>query len=129
MRYAARALGWAAKIVANLDCMDLAAFLGLNRKDDFLGVEAEEPGLLIAVNPFPEKKHLESSHWITAIARSAASKWTGRANLLDLHPVYRWPIIDIVAEATRGQPSSEHLDPDSYLRSATTVKQRRQKSS
>ncbi len=88
--------------------------MGLNRYDDFLGVEAEEPGLLIAVNPFPEKKHLESSHWITAIAQSAASKWTGRANLLDPHPVYRWPVIDIVAEATRGQPSSEHLDPDPY---------------
>jgi SagB-type dehydrogenase family enzyme len=95
LRYAAGALGWSARIVEGLASEALAAMLGLDREADFAGVEAEEPELLLALAPAGEP---------TAAPPAFRGPWTGRANRLDPHPLYRWPVIDEAAQATRGGP-------------------------
>jgi SagB-type dehydrogenase family enzyme len=94
LRYAAATLGWRATLVEGLDREALAKLLGLDRPEDFSGVEQEEPDLLIRIAPDADAS--------PPPAWPDASQWHGRANLLDPHPMYRWPAIDVIATATRG---------------------------
>ncbi len=98
VRYAAGALGWNATVVENITSAELAAVLGLDRSDDFANAEKEDPDVLIAIEPYP------AGGMDKAMPRRAAAPqgpWTGNANLLDRHPMYRWPVIDQVMAATR----------------------------
>ncbi|MFG1394513.1 SagB/ThcOx family dehydrogenase [Xanthobacter agilis] len=95
-RYAAAALGWRAQLVRGLDSAALAALLGLDRAEDFPGAEREEPELLIAIDADPGAAFVADA--LPALDRA---HWTGTANVLDRHPMYRWPVIDEVARATR----------------------------
>lgn len=95
LRYAAAALGWQLQAVA-CSTAQLAALLGLDRDADFGKAEREEPDVLFALRP----GHTTSTYkhpfdWPTP------SQWQGTANQLDRHPMYRWPVIDAVAAATR----------------------------
>jgi SagB-type dehydrogenase family enzyme len=95
LRYGAGVLGWSAHILEGCSGPHLAALLGLDRAGDFAGVEQEEPELLLALTrdrrpPGPPP--------------ALDGPWRGRASRLDPHPLYRWPVIDAVAEATRGEP-------------------------
>jgi nitroreductase len=100
IRYAAGALGWGARLLAHLDSAELGSLMGLDRADDFPGVEQEDADLLVAINPYPTAD-LTLEGW-----ESSTGQWTGRANLLDPHPIYRWPVIDDVSAATRGSSIS-----------------------
>lgn len=95
LRYAAAALGWRVRGVEGLGSAGLAAMLGLDRRGDFLGVEEEEPELLLELladtDPSPAAPDF-------AVPPEA---WRGQANRLDPHPMYHWPVIDEVAEASR----------------------------
>ena len=93
--YAAAALGFSARLIDGLDSAAIAQALGLDRKSDFLRAEAEEPDLLLEI--FPTADHGEA-----APPNLSEGVWTGQANLLDRHPMYRWPIIDEAAAATKG---------------------------
>jgi len=93
--YAAAALGFSARLIDGLDSAAIAQALGLDRKADFLRAEAEEPDLLLEI--FPTAEHGEAAPPILA-----EGVWTGQANLLDRHPMYRWPIIDEAAAVTKG---------------------------
>ncbi|WP_238120316.1 MULTISPECIES: SagB/ThcOx family dehydrogenase [unclassified Xanthobacter] len=93
-RYAAAALGWRVRLVEDLDSAGLAALLGLDRAADFAGAEREEPELLLAVDVAP-------GEGVTVpLPTLLAEGWVGAANVLDRHPMYRWPVIDEVARAT-----------------------------
>ena len=94
--YAARALGWTAEMVAGISSSELAAVLGLDRSDDFAGAEREDADLLIAISPGSNEPAVAPG-WTPD-----RGVWTGRANMLDRHPMYRWPIIDEVSQATQG---------------------------
>jgi len=96
-RYAAAALGWRAHLVDSLDSAGLAALMGLDRADDFKGAEREEPELLIAIDADPGAPFLAA-----ALPPLDAASWAGAANVLDRHPMYRWPVIDEVARVTHG---------------------------
>lgn len=90
LRYAAAVLGWRACCVPGLAPAALAALLGLDRDADFTGgAEREEPEALVAL------------HDAGAPPAWTAGDWRGRASRLDAHPMYRWPVIDQVAAATR----------------------------
>ena len=89
IRYAAGVLGWTAKVVSQIGNCELQALMGLDRDDDFAGVEREDPDVLIAVGP-------ESG----LPAPWPMDRWTGKANRLDRHPMYHWPVIDQVSSAT-----------------------------
>lgn len=90
--YAAALLGWRPRLLA-CGPAQVAATLGLDRADDFAGVEAEEPDVLLAI---------ELPGSATAAPPQAWGEWSGAPSLLDPKPMYRWPVIDEVAEATRG---------------------------
>lgn len=93
LRFAAAALGWTAQVVPGLDGKTLSALMGLDRAGDFAGVEREDAEVLLAIGP-PYRPATAPPVGL------AAGAWTGRANRLDPHPLYRWPIIDEVSRAT-----------------------------
>jgi len=129
VRFAAAVLGWQAVRVPGLSHAQLAAAMGLDRDADFGLAEREEPEMLIALRPM---RAGEGSGWarvgdmvvglsMTAVdahanaprpgltatpAWPAGTVWHGQANRLDAHPMYRWPVIDEVARASRAQPDS-----------------------
>jgi nitrogenase-associated protein len=103
LAYAAEALGWSARLVEGISSGDIARRLGLDRDPDFGRSEREEPDLLVEI--FPGR-----AGDITA-PPLAEGFWAGQANRLDRHPMYRWPIIDEVAQATLGAGSGNFSAP------------------
>jgi nitroreductase len=98
IRYAAGVLGWRARLVDSMDNAALAAAMGLDRAADFAGVEPEHADLLIAIEPQAVAESGQAADGPRAPA--ASDHWIGRANRLDSHPLYRWPVIDEVSAAT-----------------------------
>lgn len=98
--YAAAALGWRAQWVDGLDSAQIAALLGLDRDDDFGRAEREDPDALLQIFPAAASGDAKAP-------APKAGLWTGVANRLDRHPMYRWPVIDEVAEATLGALAPE----------------------
>ncbi len=91
--YAAALFGWRPRLV-ELDHDALAHCLGTDRAEDFIGVEAEEPEVMVAIHvPEGEAAPLPPLEW---------DEWSGVPSLLDPKPMYQWPVIDEVAVATRG---------------------------
>ena len=98
LRYAAAALGWQARVVPGVPHAELAALLGLDRDADFGRAEREEPELLIQLGVALPGAAAQPPAW------PEATTWHGQASRLDAHPMYRWPVIDEVMQATR-QPA------------------------
>jgi SagB-type dehydrogenase family enzyme len=96
LRYAAAALGWRLRWLGGIGSADLAAGLGLDRRGDFSGAEAEEPELLLELIADASAPAADLPD-LLAVEKT----WSGRANVLDRHPMYHWPVIDEIAEATR----------------------------
>lgn len=105
VRYGAAALGWRARVVEGLSHVDVAALLGLDRDADFGRAEREEPELLIELRLEPDAAQEPACNAVWAAqcppAWADATVWQGQASRLDAHPMYRWPVIDEVARATR----------------------------
>jgi SagB-type dehydrogenase family enzyme len=89
--YAAALHGWRPRLL-NIGSAEVARCLGLDRAADFIGVEGEEPEVILALEVRTGDLSPDWQHW------------AGNPSLLDAHPVYQWPVIDEVAEATRGTP-------------------------
>lgn len=104
LRYAAGALGWRASLVEDLGGTELAALMGLDRTEAFAGVESEDPELLIAIDTVASTSPA-ADHDIPSAWTGEGHQWAGHANLLDPHPLYRWPVIGQVSHATQGQDS------------------------
>ena len=101
LRYAAATLGWRLHIADNFNQQQMAQWLGLDRDKDFVGAEHEEAELLLEIS-------ISQPYDVAAlsnISESAQTHWYGQANILDPHPMYRWPVIDKVTQASR-KPSS-----------------------
>jgi SagB-type dehydrogenase family enzyme len=97
LRYAAASLGWNAEVDSACGSAELAAWLGLDRDGDYRGAEREDPELLLALGPGTLKPF---APW-----HDTELEWFGQANLLDPHPMYRWPVIDEVARASVKPPT------------------------
>ncbi|CAN5373413.1 SagB/ThcOx family dehydrogenase [soil metagenome] len=100
LRYAAGTLGWNARLVEGVESADLAAWMGLDRIEAFSGAEPEDADLVIAIGP-AEDIHATAKD-LPPRGENDGNPWTGHANLLDPHPLYRWPVIGQVSEATQG---------------------------
>ncbi|MDD4912783.1 MAG: nitroreductase family protein [Sideroxydans sp.] len=97
--YAAALHGWKPRIL-NSDSAMTARCLGVDRAADFEGVEAEEAEVILM---------LEAD--ATGIPHSW-KEWAGKPNLLDVRPLYQWPVIEEVAVATRGKlPAADETSP------------------
>jgi SagB-type dehydrogenase family enzyme len=113
LRYAAGALGWRARIVENIGCAELAALMGLDRAEEFSGVEPEDSDLLIAIDPHPENDQSREENGTPGAWKAETSQWAGHANRLDPRPIYHWPVINQVSLATRGAfVGTEDEDPN-----------------
>ncbi|MCW2284349.1 SagB-type dehydrogenase family enzyme [Rhodoblastus acidophilus] len=93
LAYAANTLGFSAKMVENLDSAPLSRLLGLDRAEDFGRAEREDADALIEIF---EREGAPSA------PADKIGLWSGAANLLDARPMYRWPVIDDVVQATLG---------------------------
>lgn len=99
LRYAAALLGWPAAEQRQADTATLARWLGLDRAEDFAAgrvayTEREEAEILLSLLPGEV-----DCGWLENACSSA--EWYGTASAIDRHPMYRWPVIDEVATATR----------------------------
>lgn len=108
LRYAAGTLGWSARLVETIGYSELRALMGLDRADEFAGVEPEDCDLLVAIDFDPKSDNSSAEPKTPSPWEPLATHWMGRANLLDPHPIYRWPVIDQVSLATQGTVV-EHL--------------------
>ncbi len=104
LRYAAAVLGWTLAEQSQVGSATLARLAGVDRSADFpfrrqAETEREEAEILLkvgaggtAIAPWPVAG-------LQALADGAT--WQGVASMVDRHPMYRWPVIDEVAMATR----------------------------
>ncbi|MFZ3139161.1 nitroreductase family protein [Polaromonas sp.] len=133
LRYAAAVLGWRMQEVA-LSHAEIAGLLGLDRTEDFANAEREEPEavfelLLAPTIPTMPETPAEPANWLSGAA------WCGQANRLDRRPMYRWPVIDAVAQASRRSLrqavaplpalAPRRLLPDTRVAAATLIRSRR----
>lgn len=78
LRYAAGVLGWQVHLLEDLGDAEVAALLGLDRKEDFAAAESEVPDLVCAVGPDPNPTVSPEP----MLAALAAGQWYGQANVL-----------------------------------------------
>lgn len=102
---AAALLGWSLAPAGILH-HDLTRLCGLDRPTDFPGgkrsrpdTEGEEAESTYSIGFFPDQPTFDPAPWLNACA---AARWSGPASTIDAHPFYRWPVIDNVIAATRG---------------------------
>jgi SagB-type dehydrogenase family enzyme len=95
---AASMLGWRTELLPTWSHQAIAALLGLNRDDDFVDAEREEPGCLLVVTAgrVPDGLSSGSDDLLAAIG---SGRWSGRASQLSEDHV-QWTFIDDVARAT-----------------------------
>jgi SagB-type dehydrogenase family enzyme len=99
LRYAAAVLGWKLTMREGLSSQDAAALLGLDRKDDFAGgAEKEAPDIVLKVEIGTQVTPLSQTDH--GFAADGLSQWSGRANVLDRRPMYKWPVIEEASVAT-----------------------------
>ena len=95
---AAGLLGWRAMLLPSWSHRVIAAATGIDREQDFIEAEREEPGCIIAVTvgePFDCSQET-AGQFVDAVARA---QWSGRASQLSEDHV-SWSFIDEVARAT-----------------------------
>lgn len=95
LRYAAALLGWRVRELG-LGHDEQAALMGLDRAGDFQNAEGEEAEAVFELC----FDAINTPLWDPPALLAGAS-WIGQANRLDAHPMYRWPVIDAVAQASR----------------------------
>jgi len=123
LRYAAGVLGWGVTLVEDVDSAELAAMMGIDRSGDFSGAECEDADLLIAIAATPGAGPA-AEHCPPFARQGSENRWAGRANLLDPHPLYRWPAIEQVSQATRGRSTGSPFEFPDYPPRRSTDKVR-----
>lgn len=109
LRYAAAVLGWTLVWRDDATGAQLAHWLGLDRGQDFgaagCTAEREDPEWLVELRPHPSTLASPTARpgdaWRPGGTWSDATVWQGQASRLDPRPMYRWPVIDDVAAASR----------------------------
>ena len=104
LHYAATALGWAVSEQPQIGNATLARLCGIDRSAEFPAslypeTEREEAELMLKVGAGDTATGALNAAELQAL--SAAAQWYGSASGIDRHPMYRWPLIEEVAAATR----------------------------
>lgn len=107
-------LGWHVEWLAGTSDDPLRTLLGLNREQDYIDAEREEPDLIAAVitsqNHDVEKGAVWSKTWWLgdeALHAIGQANWTGRANRLSAEHV-QWDVVDAVVSAC--QEPNQNVD-------------------
>ena len=104
LRISAAALGWRLMLLDGVSNSTLSSLLGLDRDEDFATAEREEAELLVLIAAdFPASLPTDSK---PLTANGGGVLWQGRANALSPEHSVEWPVIDVVAQATRRCESS-----------------------
>ena len=107
IRISAALAGLGARILPDWSHADIASLTGIDRDDDFVDAEREEPGCLLEIGPMGSRQS-------SGVSRAAlldavrTGVWTGHANQLSEDHV-EWTFIDEIAAATRDAGRS--IDP------------------
>src|SRR5262249_7072785 len=108
---AAALVGWTATLLPDWSHRDIAALTGIDRDGDYVDVEREEPGCLLAVASHRSSiHHSQSAIRNRVLADVRAGRWFGRANLLSTDHA-QGTSIDEVARATE-DPGREISAPE-----------------
>ncbi len=118
LHYAGALLGWRLSEQPQVGSATLAIALGLDRPEDFPvrrrpDTELEEAEVLLSVSLDGHAPSPVDPVSLRELASSAL--WSGVASTIDAHPMYRWPILNDVAMATRtpdGSAASRQAPPD-----------------
>ena len=97
--YAASLEGYSVALLPTWSQHRISALVGLDRDDDFVEAEREEPGCLLALTRGPVPAAILNADGRLSEA-IAAGRWHGRASQLSEDHV-QWAFIDEIAEATR----------------------------
>ncbi|WP_085314688.1 nitroreductase family protein [Derxia lacustris] len=106
LRYAAACLGWTAKLNETLSSESVASRVGVDREQDFKGVEHEDAEGLVDIGFGSYSGDAREA------AEPAFIEWIGSATRVDRWPMYKWPVIDDVASATQRPPLARQPDTD-----------------
>ena len=125
---AAAVLGWRPIPLDQLGSATTASLIGTDRVGDFSGAEHEEAELILAI----ETGRSSETH-ANRLIPGAVTGWHGKADRLDPHSIYSWPIIADVAVASRGKHTHDHIgaaarvpsSPAPAARAATVILGRR----
>jgi SagB-type dehydrogenase family enzyme len=100
IRIAAAMAGWRAALLPDWSHADIAALTGIDRAEDYVEAEREEPGCLMAV-----RRSTFDVRRSALLAGVRAGTWTGHASQLSEDHT-TWTFIDEIAAATRdpGRP-------------------------
>jgi nitroreductase len=88
--------GWRAALLPGWSHHSVAALVGVDRDEDYVDAEREEPGCLMLVTRRDEKGSRPRPLFVDAVRQS---RWFGRASQLSEEHV-QWTFIDEVARAT-----------------------------
>jgi len=99
-RFAAAALGWKLFLLDRTEPAFTSRLLGLDRDQDYAGVEREHPELLAVVVRDREATAPEIYLPQSMLGQEVASRWYGKANPLSAEHGFNWPVIEQVAAAT-----------------------------
>ena len=102
IRIAAEMAGWRAELLPDWSHADIAALTGIDRDQDYVEAEREEPGCLIVVSrsSFEVRRSSFDVNRSSLLAGVRAGEWTGRASQLSEEHT-TWTFIDEIAAATR----------------------------
>lgn len=101
LSYAAACLGWTAELCGEAGDAEIAAWLGLDRADDFVEHEREEPDFLcrLRIDTGDDRRPPLDRAALNRLSRTA--EWRGKAERLSPRHSHRWPIIDEAGRAAQ----------------------------
>jgi nitroreductase len=100
LRIAAAVSGWTARLLPQWSHAEIAAVTGIDRDEDFVDAERDEPGAMLVLEPLPGIDPAAIPPAGSIVDRVRAGSWSGRANQLSVDHV-QWTFIDEIAIATR----------------------------
>jgi len=114
IRYAAATLGWKVQLLDNWADTEISITLGLEQNEDFDSTEREMPEVMLCINAkndiTPYSRGLTGRLLGNSIVAAITDiRWVGKANVLDAHHHYEWPIIDTMLDATV-KPATEETN-------------------
>lgn len=106
LRYAAAALGWTLAEQTHLGTATLARLTGVDRLEEFPArrhpeTEREEAEILLALGLDGHRPTPLDAQELRALADQA--QWQGVASSIDPYPMYQWPPVAAVAQASRSE--------------------------